>query len=388
MTRPLSSCCVLISLLISIIACSAENSSIHSTQSTGQSSAGTSGTSGIDNGQNSGGYEPQMGGLQEGVSGNSDLPISGMESGICASTDVRVSRTIVNFILVVDRSSTMTFPFGSYPSRWDALREALLGDPNGLVPQYQQIIRFGYEGYTGFGTSLAPGNCPELISVPFELNNYDKILEAYNSYTPTTALPFAQTPTGESLEVVINNIEQVINSSGPDMDIDPFYILLATDGAPDTCINPDVDGDPPAMQKVIEQAKRANELGVDTYVLSVGDDTSDIHLQEVANAGTGVTGAPFWKANDDQGLRDALTTIIGAATSCTLILDGEIIDPKSACEEGEVILNSEQLPCDDQNGWRVLDSTRIEIVGQACTTMKSSPAANLSARFPCDIVIT
>ncbi len=139
---------------------------------------------------------------------------------------------------------------------------------------------------------------------------------------------------------------------------------------------------------MVDQIARAYGLGISTYVLSVGADTSDAHLQAVANAGVGGTNAPFWKADNDQGLRDALAAIIGEALSCQLALDGEIIDPVKACEEGTVVINNEQLQCNNpSNGWRVVDPTHIELTGEACTTLKSSPAVILEASFPCGIII-
>lgn len=393
MTTPIGIFNILIALSISFMACSAENTTGSSSynpldkaqQATDPGGQIQSGTGGTSESEGASGFYYTPNNIE--LPGGPVTPLGGVGSDTCAATDINVSRTIVNIILVVDRSSTMAFPFGSYSSRWEALRAALLADPDGLIPQYQSVVRFGYEGYTGFGTAGAPEDCPNLISVPHKLKNYDEILKAYNSYTPSLSPPFAQTPTGESLELVINNIEEIFKNVGPDMKVEQFFILLATDGAPDTCINPDVDGDPPATQKVVEQIQRAFNLGVNSFVLSVGEETSDAHLQDVANAGMGTTGAPFWKANSDQGLKDALATIIGSISSCELVLEGEIVAPDAACEEGEVILNGDYLPCSDENGWRLINSTTIEIVGPACDKLKSSPSAILSARFPCNVVV-
>jgi hypothetical protein len=330
-----------------------------------------------------------------GGTGEGNGVVAGFGPDECAKTEVNITRNPINVILVVDRSTTMVMSrFGNYNTRWDALQAALMGDPDGLVPQYEQIVRFGYEGFTGFPEDPNLNyQCPDLASVPYEINNYDTILPVYEASRPADLLMGAigQTPTGESLKIIIDNLENQFAT----LDVlggGPFIIILATDGEPDTCLDPNNDGSPAATQLVVDQIARAYGLGIRTYVLSVGAETSDAHLQAVANAGTGTTNAPFWKADNDQGLEDALAAIIGEALSCTLELEGEIIDTVKACEEGTVVINGEQIYCSNsgsnsENGWRVVDKKHIELLGQACTTLKSSPSVTLEASFPCGIYV-
>jgi hypothetical protein len=86
-------------------------------------------------------------------------------------------------------------------------------------------------------------------------------------------------------------------------------------------------------------------------------------------------------------LRESLSAIIGATSSCQLYLEGSITDTKRACQTGSVILNSKPLACDDQDGWRAVSTTAIELVGPACTSYKNDLKAILSIKFPCDVYV-
>lgn len=379
---------------IIISGCAAAGSSGSQTASLPGSNGGA-GAAGNDPSVSGAQVDPLQGGtlpeVATGGAGAGTGATAGMDKDVCAETKVNITRNPINVILVVDRSSTMIMSrFGNYNTRWDALTAALMGDPDGLVRQYEKIVRFGYEGFTGFPGDPTGLTCPDLDSVPYEIMNYDTIKPVYDASRPADLFAGAigQTPTGESLKIVIDNLENQFTSTPDVLGGGPFILILATDGEPDTCADPNTDGSPAATQGVVDQVTRAFGLGIRTYVLSVGAETSDSHLSAVANAGVGGTNAPFWKADNDQGLKDALAAIIGEALSCELALDGYILDRYKACEQGTVVINSEPLECNNQaNGWRVVDNYHIELTGQACTTLKSSPAVILEASFPCGIII-
>ncbi|MCA9608798.1 MAG: VWA domain-containing protein, partial [Myxococcales bacterium] len=217
--------------------------------------------------------------------------------------------------------------------------------------------------------------CPVITEVPPDLSNYAAIEAVYAANQPED-----ETPTGESILAVMDTL---LNDPAPGDKV----IVLATDGEPDTCAEPNPqNGQPEAIAAVTH----AYESGIRTYIISVGTDVGMRHLQDVANAGVGHgpgdPDAPFWVAGDDMGLRDALTAIIGGELSCVVTLEGMIQDPDLACT-GTVLLNGLPVPCDDPNGWRVIDATHIELRGDACDTLQTTPAATLEATFPCDVVL-
>jgi hypothetical protein len=373
--------------IVVLSACSAESGEGGSQNSLGGTKAGGAGAGGAQSSTGS----SDTGGVPIWTSKKTTTQAgTAGDDPICADVNVTMSRSPINLILVVDRSETMALERFGNVWRWDAVRTALFDENTGLVKQYQESVRFGYEGFTGFpGTT---GNCPDLMEVSCDLNNYSNILFAFDDSHPADIIAtgqVGQTPTGESLQQILNNLEPLLQT-GPDQKVVPYYLLIATDGQPDTCADPNTDGSPAATQLVVDQVARAFQLGVKTFILSVGSDTSDAHLQDVANAGVGNTGggtAPFWKPGDSQGLSDALSAIIGGALSCKAELTGTIADKTKACQLGKVTLNGNPITCNDQDGWRVVDDTHIELVGNACTQLKSSPAVVLSGSFPCGSVL-
>ncbi len=195
--------------------------------------------------------DPTISGVGGAITGGSGADNGGSGGRIdeCARTEVNITRNPINVIMVVDRSTTMIMSrFGNYNTRWEALRAALMGDPDGLVRQYESIVRFGYEGFTGFPGDLTGLTCPDIDSVPYEMMNYDTILPVYDASRPADLMMGAigQTPTGESLKIIIDNLENQFNTTPDVLGGGPFILILATDGEPDTCADPNTDGSPAA----------------------------------------------------------------------------------------------------------------------------------------------
>lgn len=299
--------------------------------------------------------------------------------GLCADVMLEARPTTPNVIVVVDQSSSMTERFGR-SNRWDALRDSLLDRPDGFIFALQSQVRFGLALFSARadGNSAGPpvGMCPLLETVPPALDNYDAIRAVY---APAEVID--ETPTGDSLDALLSEILRT-----PDRSEEPTIFILATDGEPDRCeeLNPQR-----GQEEALAATQRAYDAGIRTYIISVGRDVSESHLQDMANTGLGRRGgdpdAPFYVAGDDEGLRDALREIIGGELSCVVELRGRI-DPSMACS-GEVRLNGSVLPCDDPNGWEAVDETHIELRGDACDELQSGAGATLTARFPCSAIL-
>lgn len=295
----------------------------------------------------------------------------------CAAVDLNASRVTPNVLLIVDRSGSMAsedFPTGSGTTRWDALRDALLDTPDGLLFSLQSSVRFGFVTYESGGRG---STCPNLVTVPCAIDNYSTIETSYTGQDPAGG-----TPTGDSMTAVLGMLDTLVPTADAG---DPTIFILATDGEPDTC--EDGDDEVGGRRESVDATTASFAAGVSTYVISVGSDVGADHLQDVANAGLGRSGsdpdAPFWVANDTAGLNEALATIIGGVVNCELTLSGSI-DPTMACS-GEVRLDGTPIPCDDPNGWRAIDATTIELTGTACDDLQGGAA--LTARFPCEAVV-
>ena len=298
---------------------------------------------------------------------------------VCADVEISATRVTPNVVLIVDQSASMDDPFGT-ADRWNVLRDALMEPTTGLVPNLQSFVRFGlamFSARNGEDNRLPVGMCPLVEQVDPALNNFDAINAVYGP-----AEPIGDTPTGDSVDYILDQFQNT-----PDPSTDPTIFILATDGEPDRCeeLNPQN-----GQEESVAAIERAHQMGIDTFVISVGDGSvSEGHLQDVANAGRGVTAgqpdAPFWVAGDNQGLRVALEEIVGGALSCSVRLQGEI-DPTQACQ-GQVELNGRPLNCDDTNGWRATDSQHIELMGESCQAFQTNPGVTLEASFPCSVIL-
>jgi hypothetical protein len=300
-----------------------------------------------------------------------DAPFDANTDTTCAAVRVDAIRTTPNVVLVIDRSGSMNLDFGPGGTRWQVLRDSLLAAPDGLVASLDMVVRFGAVMYSE-DPDIA--GCPDVSQVPAVIDGYPSVQSLF-----ATNSPAGNTPTGQTLEHVLANIATLAPERA-----DPTVIVLATDGEPATC----EDGTDVTTGRmlVVSAAASAYSMGMRTYVVSVGTEIARMHLQEVANAGVGRMApdpdAPFWVATDTMGLEDALAEIVGGAISCTLELVGEI-DPLEACT-GTVTLGTDELECGTE--WRAVDSTHIEVLGDACARLRRSTDV-LFGTFPCGVII-
>lgn len=292
-----------------------------------------------------------------------------IDEGGCAAVEVTVDQATPTVMLLIDQSGSMTSNFGGR-DRWDAVDDTLFGNQNGVVFQLEDSVRFGlalYTSHNGFGG----GTCPIITSVDAELGNANALAATYAQHDPD-----GDTPTGESIEKVADQLA-AMNIDGP------VAIVVATDGEPDTCDQPNPQN---GQQASLDGAEYAQALGIDTYVISVGNDVSDAHLQELANAGKGLapsgsTNAPFYKALDADDLVDAFSDIAGDVISCDFTVDG-LVDVEEACA-GDVRLDGESLACGTE--WEMADASTLRLLGDACTTLKDGDTHDVDATFPCGV---
>jgi hypothetical protein len=308
----------------------------------------------------------------------------------CQSVTITPTRSIPNIMFLVDQSGSMTSDFAGQP-RWSAAHGAITG----IVSELDSIVRFGLTTYTSDNGDSNPP-CPRLPvagnplagspRVDFGLNNASAI--GNNSIYPSSYPNDAggDTPTGDSIDALLG----VIQSNPPPAE-GPTIIVLATDGEPDTC---EVPNPQTGQAEAVNAATAAHAAGLDVFILSVGNEVSDSHLQEMANVGVGKAvnesgdPAPFWKATTPEGLGDAFQQIISDSISCDIQMDKRFDDKEKACNDpaSDVRLNGVPLSCPTE--WRVkpLVDDVIELVGSACDTFKSGDVT-FTAEFPCGAII-
>lgn len=322
----------------------------------------------------------------------------------CADVQITASTPIPDVYLIIDQSGSMKAQMGSEgETRWNVLRNLLLGTPvgelreGGLIRELQSTMRFGLALYTatssgGVVNSICPMINAERRSdrqtqspvVP-ALDNYD-VIEA--EYGPASAI--SETPTGDA----IGYIKDQVVASQSDR---PTFFVVATDGSPDACSNPKNNA-PDGRIKSLAETEEAFEAGIRSFFIAVANESEipSSHLQDLANAGIGRADAdedaPFYRATTANQLRQDLETILRGGRPCAFPLEGQIDNLARACE-GEVRLQLEGvsaiLTCRDNeaasDGWRAVDATTIELVGDSCTAFRNAADASLSGTFPCDV---
>jgi hypothetical protein len=310
--------------------------------------------------------------------------------GACAETVVTTRRVQPTVILIVDQSSSMSqnmFPANGSQSRWDVLKQSLLAE-DGLIKDLQSQVRFGLALYSADSNGDANGTtadvCPEITPVVAALDNFSAINDVY-----LTAPTIEDTPTGDSIDAVLDSLDLQTN---PSTDDHPIVFVLATDGEPDRCENLDPVGiteEDLARAESVDAVARAFTKNIRTYVISVGDEVSQGHLQDVADAGLGHgpsdEPAQYWVAGNDDTLSDALREIVGSEVSCDIELSGSV-QGSNPCL-GSVELNGVALTCNDANGWQLTDPSHVRLVGTACEQLKTDQSATLDVSFPCEVQI-
>jgi hypothetical protein len=292
-------------------------------------------------------------------------------------------------MFLVDQSGSMPWclyaddcnPKSGELSRWEAAHVAITGVVSGL----DSIVRFGLTTYQSADGGSTPDECPIFdTQVDFAMDNFGAINMSYDAQFPGGE----DTPTGDAIDVLVDTI-----GASPPPPTGPTIIVLATDGAPDSCENPDPNPTTQAENEAVNAAARAHGLDIDVFVLWVGvlaNSGIEAHLQDVANAGVGNPSqdAPFWVGETAAGLETAFRDIISDSISCDIQMDKQFDDKDKACEDGDVRLNGTPLACSDTNGWRVKPGVDdvIELVGGACNTFKSGNV-NFSAVFPCGAIV-
>lgn len=259
------------------------------------------------------------------------------------------------FQLVIDRSGSMDEDFGGV-SRWDATKQTLTDPQMGIVSALQSQIRFGV---TLYSNPMGSRGCPTIDALAPQLDAADEISTLLDGH-----MPMGDTPTGESLELIAADL---LADDWPGEKI----IVLTTDGEPDTCEQPDPETDQEIAQArgaAVDAVTSAHANGIRTFVISVGSEVGEDHLQELANAGQGVGGgepdAEFYVANDTEALVAAFESIIAGVRTCTFDLS-EPLAP-AQIPDCELLVNDAAVPFDDPDGWVQTGDTEIELQGGAC----------------------
>jgi hypothetical protein len=294
------------------------------------------------------------------------------DSEVCAQVNVKLDAAPPTVVLLIDKSGSMVEPFGN-TSRWEAVYTTLMDPQAGIVIKLQDKVRFGLTLYTS-DYGFSGGTCPILTQVAPALSNY----QAMNAvYQPVQLKDEGDTPTGESIQAVAAQLKLVTDPGRK-------VIVLATDGVPDTCADPDGNG----QDLSLSAAQAAFADGITTAIISVGDQVNQDHLQQMANVGAGLpaegsTKAPYYQALDSQQLLAAFNEILGNVRTCQFKIEGRIKDIYAS--QGKVVLDGQTLSYGTD--WKLSGDSTLEILGTPCQTILAGGDHTLAASFPCQAIL-
>lgn len=294
----------------------------------------------------------------------------------CESISESIDELRPGVMLVVDQSRSMRTPFpqpGSPDTRWSLVGKALFDPTSGVVKAYQGTIRFGVAFFTGRQNE----QCPLLHQMRAATQNYAALNALFQSLAPD-----GNTPTGESLNQVVEQLER-----GQRHNVQT--IVLVTDGNPNTCTMPSGDN---GQFEAVEAVQIAYELGYDVYVLGISNDIAGINLQQLANAGAGKpidlmygvdpeAAQPYQASSDTNGLTGQFADILSQISFCEVRTQRDIAPEEASL--GRVLLDGVPLAYGASDGFRLKDPRHLEIMGSACESIKDG-AKLLSVRISCE----
>jgi hypothetical protein len=301
-------------------------------------------------------------------------PSAGGSPSVCADLEVDFDRVTPTVVLLIDRSGSMTEAFDDGRNRWQTLVQTLTDQDTSLIKKLEGSVRFGMALYTSNGGLRRGSRCPILTNVDISLDNFTNIS---STLSRTSNGPSGDTPTAESLTAVAADLAD-FGEEGPKS------IILATDGEPDTCADPDANDDDGSRAKSVAAVTAARENGITTHVISVGDEISVAHLKALAVAGAGGDeDAEAYTALDTAALESAFESIIGSVQTCDFTLQGSV--EAANASRGSVLLDDAPLEYGDADGWVMLNESTVQLRGAACEAVKSN-AAGITMSFPCDAI--
>lgn len=360
---------------------------------------------------------------------------------VCNAKGIEFENVVPSVLMLVDRSTSMfksNLPmgtsgqttcfdgsspaFGTEADRWTAMRKAVAA----LEPLAADVM-FGMSTYTSFSSSAA--TCPEMPQLatllPGQATFADILAELPEN---TTACPEkkSETPTWEAIEAGAAAVATLAIEG-------PKYLLVITDGEPDSCVK----FDPQCGQDAaISAAQDAYAAGITTFVIGLGNDVGDKFLNDLAHAGQGLDVQPpaeedkwcigevlkgadptasfdvntyrdtamatyaedgltyadklYFAPADLAALQEQLTKLIAGVRTCDYEMDTAVVAAQA--NKGAVRLNLADgtfldLTYGDPNGWALSadNDYTVTIQGTACDKILADEVTGLQIEFPCEV---
>jgi hypothetical protein len=282
----------------------------------------------------------------------------------CGGELYQAERVPANMLIVLDRSTSMRDEIGGAGTKWEIAHEAIAG----MLDAYAGQIRFGLMLYPGLDQACDEGEeCgPGAVFVDVGSDTADAIRD-FLAGADTCSFG---TPTAEALEVLVD----YEGLQDPDR---ANTILLITDGQ-STCDDP--------VPRVTDL--RNESPGIQTFVVGFGSSVDPEELADMAEAG-GTARAedpPYYQADDDASLMEALMSIGGGVLSCSFELSSVPPDEELLFiyfDEREIARDTTHA-----NGWDYdPDTNQITFYGEACDDLQAGRVGDLVVSYGCPLII-
>jgi hypothetical protein len=156
----------------------------------------------------------------------------------------------------------------------------------------------------------------QVREVPPSLNN----AQAIDQMFPRQQLG-GSTPTDLAMRHIVDQLIAA-QDMGQNIMANPQYIILATDGAPNSICMGGVGGDSAVQQMAVGvEVDRATSRGIKTFVISLAgaDAVLQGHLDDIARRGDPTNPMPrTYNPSTPQDLVASLTTLVGSALGCSV----------------------------------------------------------------------
>lgn len=379
---------------------------------TGADGSGANGT-----GANGSGEGGANGGLildpMGGENGLGGLGAGGADS--CAPTRLTGEPPLVNVLIVVDKSFSMTNqPEGFDTDKWTALTTALEGAFEATADRLSfGLDLYPYEGSPG---ATAEGSC--------EVPEGDEVVVEVQPGTVATPLilaalddspPGGKTPTAAALA----HARAYFKTGAGKALKGEKYVLLATDGGPNcndaltctaatctvnmdglscgpgaNCCDPELDDTGPSKcldeDATVAAVKNLATDGIKTFVVGIPGTEAYSDTLDLLAAESGIVNPdapPSYFAVSAEGGVEGLTGMLqdittGLITTCRLQLEGKPLESKQVF----VSIDGELIPRDDPDGWQYDATTNpptIQLNGATCEKVETEGVESVDITYYC-----
>lgn len=312
---------------------------------------------------------------------------------ICAASDFKISHQIVDVLIALDRSSSMT-----EKGLWKAMGQALTQ----VTSQTQNHIDYGLLVFPSLRCNSVLYNCDGPLGVHVKVGEPDAVSKIAESVSPGGVDTCGSTPTGAALRTSLAYLNSLDNSH-------ERYVLLATDGAPNcnnslsclTCRNETEFLCISGLQclddtATVKAARALAESGYPVYVLGMGGSAEWAAVMNAIAAAGGTNS--YYAVEDTAHLVEALERLTSEVISCNFNVDWEGLDPeaskdpakvnfycKQSADENESLQNLLGFDegCKKGTGWSWVDGDTVEFCEEACNNLRARGCETVTATFGC-----